>query len=83
MAALKEANPIISLTETHCSAITVVHIPQVDNWKADLPSCHRQDHIKWVLHPDVFSRICHKLEILNMDILASRFNNKLPELEIL
>lgn len=74
--ALKEAMQIILWTKARCSEISVVHIPEMDNWKADYLSSHHLDYREWALHPDIFHRIYQKSGPWMW--IPCGFNNKLP-----
>lgn len=58
-------------TETHCPAISAVHFLGKKTISAATA---------WIkaLHPDIFSRMCQKNRAPDIDILATRFNNKPP-----
>ena len=55
------------------------HIPGQLNVVADKLSRHRQViQTEWFLHLDVFTEICHKWHLLEVDLFATRYNCKLP-----
>lgn len=64
--------------ETHYPVIHAVHFPEVENWTVDYPSHHHQDQGERAPYPDIFSLICQKWGALDVKILATRFNNRLP-----
>lgn len=66
LTALNKANQLISLT--------VVHIPEVENWKAYHLCCHCVDKEKMGLHLDIFNWVCKKCGVPDVDILALRIN---------
>lgn len=64
------------LTESNCPAISVIHIPRLDSWKADYLSRHCLNQGEWTLHLDIFNQMCQNLGIPDVGILASGFSNK-------
>lgn len=71
-------NQIISWTECHCPVISVVHSSAINSWKVD---CLRRYHLNegpWALQPEISQLICQKLRTLDVNILAFRYNSKLP-----
>lgn len=59
---------------------SIIHIPTVENWQMDY--LHRQmlDKDEWSLHPEVFHQLCLHWGTLDVDLLASRLNWKVPRL---
>ena len=54
------------------------HIPGVENETADYMSRHFTDNTEWSLNPNIFDIICEKWGIPDVDLFASRLNNKVP-----
>lgn len=57
--------------------ISCAHIPGVEN-EADTPSRQFKDNIEWELKNEVFEKICCIWKKPDVDLFASRLNNKLP-----
>ena len=56
------------------------HIPGRLNVIADKPSRLGQTiQMEWSLHPEVFQAICSRWHQSQVDLFATRFNNKLPQ----
>lgn len=75
----EEAGMILSWAELHVPAVSVLHIPGVENWQGDFLCCQLLTGGKGggVLHPEVFKALCWRQETLDVDVLVSRFNAKL------
>ena len=55
------------------------HIPGRLNVKADkLPRLGQTIQTEWSLHPKVFQAICSQWHQPQVDLVATRFNNKMP-----
>ncbi|KAM4027625.1 uncharacterized protein ACNLHF_023307 isoform 1-T1 [Anomaloglossus baeobatrachus] len=76
--AMLEVQRILQWTEDSKSTISAVHIPGVENWEADYLSRQTVDGGEWALHPSVFRSICRKWGTPEVDLMASRHNNKVP-----
>ena len=64
--------------EFHCIWITIAHIPGVQNVKADYKSRHFSDNVEWSLNDKLFENICDHFGHPDVDLFASRLNNKKP-----
>lgn len=53
---------------TQTPAISAVHMPGVDNWKANYFFRHRLHQGEWDLHSNILSPICQRWGIANVDI---------------
>ena len=58
--------------------IKAVHIAGVDNTMADTLSRDYNRNVEWSLDPDVFVSLCYVFGHPDIDLFASRLNNKLP-----
>ncbi|KAM4037388.1 ELMO domain-containing protein 3 isoform 1-T2 [Anomaloglossus baeobatrachus] len=76
--AFQEVRRILLWAEATASTISAVHIPGVENWEADFLSRQGMDAGEWSLHPDVFREICRRWGTPDVDLMASRHNNKVP-----
>ena len=55
-------------------------MPGVENIEADRASREFKDDVEWTLNQSVFDKLCQKFQILpDIDLFASRLNNKVPE----
>lgn len=59
--------------------LTAVHIPGIENVKADFLSRHFLDQMEWKLNPHLFQEIVHVLFHPQVDLFASRLNYQLPK----
>jgi hypothetical protein len=57
--------------------LSCAHIPGVKN-EADIPSRQFKDHIEWEIKDEIFEKICKIWQKPDIDLFASRLNNKLP-----
>ncbi|XP_040266363.1 uncharacterized protein LOC120980993 [Bufo bufo] len=78
-AVMAETVLILSWAEKHVPALSTVHITGVDNWIADLLSRECLDPGEWALHPQVFLAICERWGQPDVDIMTSRFNNRVED----
>ena len=72
------AQQIWRFCEEHTIWITIAHVPGVHNVVADYKSRHFSDNVEWTLSPRLFDRICDHFGLPDIDLFASRLNNKLP-----
>ena len=72
------AKDIWDFCELHNIWITIAHIPGVMNVKADYKSRNFSDNVEWSLSPKLFSNICDHFHTPDVDLFASRLNNKSP-----
>ena len=77
-AAMREVTSILRWAEAHVPALSAIFIPGVDNWAADFLSRTTVDPGEWSLHPEVFEAICLRWGIPDVDLMASKFNHKVP-----
>ncbi|XP_040270849.1 uncharacterized protein LOC120986377 [Bufo bufo] len=77
-AVMREVARILLWAESHVPVLSAVYIPGVDNWTADFLSRTKVDPGEWSLHPEVFEDICHRWGHPDVDLMASRLNNKVP-----
>ena len=54
----------------------VTHVPGVENVEADYESRHFSENTEWSINPDIFRDISQKLGVPDIDLFASRNNNK-------
>ena len=57
--------------------LSAVHVPGLNNQKADFNSRHFNDRTEWSLHPIVFRWLTQATFNPDIDLFASRLNNKL------
>ena len=57
--------------------LLIAHIPGVENKLADFRSRYFSDDIEWELNPKIFQKICDRWGTPDIDLFASRTNNKL------
>ena len=72
----KVAQLIWTFCEFHNIWITIAHIPGVQNVKADYKSRNFSDNVEWSLHLKLFQNICEHFGTPDVDLFASRLNNK-------
>ena len=70
------AQLIWTFCEKHCIWITIAHIPGVKNVKADYKSRNFSDNVEWSLNDKLFDNICTHFGTPDVDLFASRLNNK-------
>ena len=70
------AQQIWNFCESHSIWITIAHIPGVDNVKADYKSRNFSDNVEWSLNDKLFEQICQHFQTPDVDLFASRLNNK-------
>lgn len=75
LAAQEEEDLILSWVELHVSALSAIHIPNMEN--SQVLSCQRLTSGEWAVHPEVFEKLCRRWGTLNVHLLASKFNVKL------
>ena len=75
----KVAQDIWEFCEFHHIWITVAHIPGVMNVKADYKSRNFSDNVEWSLNDKLFDNICDRFDIPDVDLFASRLNNKVSK----
>ena len=56
--------------------LSIAHIPGVENTLADYKSRHFPDNIEWELNDKIFEKICKVFGQPEVDLFASRGNNK-------
>ena len=54
------------------------HLPGKDNVAADQESSSMRDQCNWMLHPQVFNQIQVQMDLLQIDLFASRLTERLP-----
>lgn len=59
--------------------LTAVHIPGIENVKADFLSRHFLDQMEWQLNRHLFRRIVQTLFYPQVDLFAIRLNYQLPK----
>ena len=74
---LREALQIWEWAQEQQCWLSITHIPGVENVLADLRSRHFKDHLEWELSQDIFEEICAAWGTPEVDLFASRLNNKL------
>ncbi len=57
--------------------LSATHIPGATNTEADRMSRQLHEHTEWALNDQVFDRICDQIFKPDIDLFASRLNNKL------
>lgn len=75
---MQEVTLILLWAETHVPALSAIYIPGVDNWAADFLSRSTIDPGEWSLHPEVFEALCLRWGRPDVDLMASKFNHKVP-----
>ena len=70
------AQLIWSWAECGANWLSVSHVRGVDNARADTASRQFNDNIEWELHPRIYRKICIKYGTPQIDLFASRLNNK-------
>ena len=70
------AQQIWNFCEFHSIWITIAHIPGVQNVIADYKSRNFSDNVEWSLNPKLFQEICQHFTTPDVDLFASRLNNK-------
>ena len=75
----KVAQQIWNFCESHFIWITIAHIPGVENVKADYKSRNFSDNVEWSLSSTLFHKICQHFQTPDIDLFASRLNNKTPK----
>lgn len=75
--AQKEAHLILCKAELHSLALATVHIPYMEIWQAYFFSSPQLNPGIWALHSEVFAEMCLWCGTLDMNLLASMFDNKL------
>ena len=73
----KLAHDIWLWCEEHYIWITIAHIAGIDNVVADYKSRKFSDNVEWTLSPGIFNKICKIFGTPQVDLFASRLNNKL------
>lgn len=63
--------------ERHNLWLEIAHIPGKQNYLADGMSRKFKDHLEWSLSQDIFNSICTQWGKPDIDLFASRTNNKL------
>ena len=71
------AKEIWSWCEEQENWVSIAHIPGVLNVVADFKSRNFQDNIEWELKPKLFDLVCRVFGTPEVDLFASRLNNKL------
>jgi hypothetical protein len=71
------AGEIWDWCESRSIKLLVAHVPGVENEVADYYSRHFEDDLEWELHPALFTRLCRTFGTPDIDLFASRINNKL------
>ena len=75
----KVAQLIWNFCEAHSIWITIAHIPGVENVKADYKSRNFSDNVEWSLSNNLFNNVCEHFGHPDVDLFASRLNNKKPK----
>ena len=75
----KLAHEIWCWCESHCIWLTIAHVPGVENVLADYKSRKFSDNVEWQLSQKIFQKICHIFGTPQVDLFATRLNNKLPK----
>ena len=68
---------IWSWAENKLIWLTISHIPGVQNVVADYKSRHFSDNVEWALNQTLFQKISNRFGIPDIDLFASRLNNKI------
>ena len=71
------AQDIWAWAEDNGMWLTIAHIPGVENVVADYKSRHFSDNVEWALSAALFQKICDNFGVPEVDLFASRLNNKL------
>ena len=72
------ARDIWEWCENRNVVLSISHIPGVDNVLADFRSRSFSDSLEWELNSKIFDKICKVFGMPNMDLFATRLNNKCP-----
>ena len=72
----EQAREIWDFCEKRDIWLSVAHIPGVENVDADHESRQFTENTEWELNPEIFEMICDKWGSPDVDLFASRLNNK-------